>query len=262
MSAPSPVGPPAQRAARVLVVDDDALSCSVLSQMLRLLGLEAQTEASARRAVERARAEPFDLLMIDLSMPEIDGFELLRQVRAGRAGAPPAIAFSGRAGGDDRDRCASAGFSALVPKPVQLAKLQPAIEETLGTSAPGVIGTMQPRETTDAERLQAAALRLERTTPEQERFAPTAVEGFALRSAQAIDALRRAIDTHATAAAVLQAQLLDASARFLGARQLASCAAEVGARCADGQWAQARRQLREFEAQHQAVLAVLLRIDR
>jgi CheY-like chemotaxis protein/HPt (histidine-containing phosphotransfer) domain-containing protein len=251
---------------RVLIVDDDDLSAAVLAQLLRLTGFEAETETDARRAVERALAEPFDLLMIDLSMPEIDGFEVLRRLRQGEAaqrrGIVPAIAVTGLVGADDRARCLAAGFAGHLHKPVQMARLQAAIEHTLGTQT--VIGgdVIGGKTASDVERLRAAAARLQRLTADKDSFAPTAAEAFALRSAQLIDALRLAIDMRDEDAAIQHAQALDESARFLGARRLAACAAAVGTYCAAGDWPQARQELREFEHQHQAVLTVLLQIDR
>jgi CheY-like chemotaxis protein len=249
------------RARRMLVVDDDELSGAVQSQLLRLLGYETAVETDGDRAVERALGEGFDLLLVDLSMPRTDGFELLRRLRqreaAERRQPLPLVAVTGFTADQARERCRAAGFAGHVGKPVRLAELQRAIEDALGRATP-----TGPAYASDAERLRATAQRLGQLDRNEEGFAPTATEAFALRSAQLIDSLRRAIDAHDGTRAVHHLDALAACAEYLGASTLSAGATALRVLCGAGDWPQARRELTEFEHRHQAVLAVLFQIDR
>jgi two-component system response regulator PilR (NtrC family) len=73
-------------AARILVVDDEPSICDVLGISLRKEGYEVVTETNPRRALERFRSEPFDVVLQDLKMPEMDGIDLLREIRTAREG--------------------------------------------------------------------------------------------------------------------------------------------------------------------------------
>ena len=258
--------PVQRRAWRVLVVDDDAISAAVQSQMLQLMGYEASTETDSRRAIERASAEPFDLVLVDLSMPSMNGFEVLRRLRSleGQAQRPPLpmIAVTGMTSPESRARCLAAGFADHLSKPVLLSKLQEAIERVLDfATAPGTISARKTQ-AGDVVQLRATVQRLETMTPVKERFSPTVTEAFALRSAQLIDSLQRAIDNADRLQAVRHAQALDTNAQFLGASRLSAGAAALARHCEAGDWPQARQRLIEFEQQHQAVLTVLFQIDR
>ncbi|MEZ5653116.1 MAG: PAS domain-containing protein [Burkholderiaceae bacterium] len=70
------------RARRILVVDDDADVADMFAQMLKLLGQEVEVAHGARQAIERCEANPPEVVFIDLSMPDIDGSELARRLRA------------------------------------------------------------------------------------------------------------------------------------------------------------------------------------
>lgn len=73
--------------ARVLVVDDDARSCEIISEILRSAGFEAESLTSSPEAAERLNKEKFHAVFLDMRMPPPDGLELARQVRASRLNA-------------------------------------------------------------------------------------------------------------------------------------------------------------------------------
>jgi CheY-like chemotaxis protein len=258
--------PGKRRAWRILVLDDDELSAAVQSQLLQLLGHDSSAETSGSRAIERAATESLDLMLVDLAMPGLDGFEVLRRLRQSEAQtgrrALPLIAVTGFVSPEDRARCLNAGFADHLSKPVQLSKMQAAIESALGTCSPPGGSPAVGNSANDAERLRASAQRLGQMAQVEQRFSPTVTEAFALRSAQLIDSLHRAIDDGDREQAVGNAKALDANARFLGASRLSSSAAVVAQHCEAGDWPQARRCLLEFEHQQQAVLTVLLQIER
>jgi CheY-like chemotaxis protein len=109
---------------RVLVVDDDAETLQILTLALSAFGAEARPAASAAAALEEiSRASP-DVLISDIGMPGVDGFELMERVRALDAFAElPAIALTAYAGAEDGARAIQAGFDERAVKPADLPEL-------------------------------------------------------------------------------------------------------------------------------------------
>ena len=114
---------------RVLVVDNDEDARAVLVEVLEREGSEAYGAGSAAEALTLLRAVKPHVLISDLAMPDEDGFDLIRKVRASAsdaAAAIPAIALSGYASEEDRARALHAGFQRHLQKPVdpnQLARV-------------------------------------------------------------------------------------------------------------------------------------------
>jgi CheY-like chemotaxis protein/nitrogen-specific signal transduction histidine kinase len=124
-------------ATSVLLVEDDPDTLEFLARILRERGAAVTTASSAVEALELLEAECPGLLISDIGMPNMDGFELLRRVRSiYQASELPAIAITAFARSEDRDRALDAGFQAHLPKPVNLAALMAAIEKLRGTPAP------------------------------------------------------------------------------------------------------------------------------
>jgi two-component system CheB/CheR fusion protein len=114
---------------RVLVIDDAQANAEALAELLRFEGADATAESNAAAAVERARAEPYDVIVSDLAMPKMDGYEMLQQIRAGTLNAAtPAIAYSGYGGPEEAARSKAAGFDLHITKPVDLPRMLDAID--------------------------------------------------------------------------------------------------------------------------------------
>jgi signal transduction histidine kinase len=107
---------------RVLVVEDDADARSALRVVLELAGAETRVAGSADEAMAVMRADPADVVVSDIAMPDQDGYALVEKLRLlDRAGGRPllAIALTGHASGIDRERALLAGFDAHVGKPIE-----------------------------------------------------------------------------------------------------------------------------------------------
>jgi CheY-like chemotaxis protein len=111
---------------RVLVVDDERDTLDMLLAGLSQCGAEVTAAASAAEALAALEGGRFDLLISDVGMPDEDGYELLRKVRAlpaERGGRIPAVALTAYARTEDRLQALRSGFQMHVPKPVELAEL-------------------------------------------------------------------------------------------------------------------------------------------
>jgi CheY-like chemotaxis protein len=108
----------------LLLADDDPDSLEVLTYLIRQEGGTVRTADSAREALEVLLTWTPDVLLLDIAMPEIDGFALLATIRGvERLRDVPAVAVTAHAYERDRERCIEAGFAEHVPKPYDAERL-------------------------------------------------------------------------------------------------------------------------------------------
>ncbi len=119
---------------RLLSVDDEADASEVLKAALEQYGATVTTVASAAAALDILQREPFDVLVSDIGMPEMNGYELLRRIRTGDGSSReiPAIAVTGFAREEDRQRALQAGYRAHVVKPIEPDELAAAVRAAAG----------------------------------------------------------------------------------------------------------------------------------
>ena len=111
---------------KILVVDDEADTRELLRQGLEFCGATVSVAGSAAEAVAAITAETPDILISDIGMPGVDGYDLIRQIRrlpASKGGKVPAIALTAYTRTEDRLQALRAGYDMHVPKPVELAEL-------------------------------------------------------------------------------------------------------------------------------------------
>ena len=124
----------------VLVVEDDALNQAIVCGLLRHAGYRVSAVGDGLGALEALRRESFDLALMDWQMPDMDGLEVTRQVRAGAAGAAaqrlPIVALTANAFAEDRQACLDAGMNDFLTKPVLAAGLMATIERWTRRRAP------------------------------------------------------------------------------------------------------------------------------
>lgn len=123
---------------RILCVDDNATNRTLLAMLLRELGAEPILASSGEEAVERAAAETFDLILMDIMMPGMDGFETLRAIRnlPSPASRAPVAALTARIGQEDLAAYAAAGFDATLQKPIDVRELAEALARHVGPAEP------------------------------------------------------------------------------------------------------------------------------
>ena len=115
---------------RLLLVDDDTETASAFAALLQLEGALVATAHSGKGALALLERNHVDLLVCDVSMPGMDGYELVEQVRANpRLAQLPTIALTGYAGGADEQRARASGFDLTLSKPVSLDTLIAAAEQ-------------------------------------------------------------------------------------------------------------------------------------
>jgi PAS domain S-box-containing protein len=133
---------PATPPLHILVAEDNEFSARLLEQLLIRRGHRVRLAADGREALALASKGAYDLLLLDVHMPELDGFQVVRAIREGEQAAGghlPVIALTARSREEDRERCLAAGMDDFLTKPVPAARLYAAIDRLM--SAHGVSRT-------------------------------------------------------------------------------------------------------------------------
>lgn len=109
---------------RVLLVEDNEMNRDMLSRRLIKVGYEVAMAFDGAQGVEMAKAGPWDIILMDMSLPVIDGWEATRQIRATPGlDQIPIIALTAHAMAGDRDKAMDAGCSDYDTKPVEITRL-------------------------------------------------------------------------------------------------------------------------------------------
>ncbi len=104
---------------RILLVEDNIINQQVARELLENLGLLVHTVNNGREAITTLDHHDFDLVLMDLQMPEMDGYETTRRIRSqSRYAKLPVIAMTAHAMADERQQCLSAGMNEHIPKPI------------------------------------------------------------------------------------------------------------------------------------------------
>jgi two-component system sensor histidine kinase/response regulator len=114
---------------RVLVVDDNEVNRDVVAEMIRRLGHEVELAVDGASALALMAGRTFDVVFMDVQLPDIDGLEVTRRIRS-RGGRMPVVALTAHVSREDRDRCLAAGMTSMLTKPVSAAELAAAIDDT------------------------------------------------------------------------------------------------------------------------------------
>ena len=120
-------------ARKILIVDDDEMVLMALNELLKPVGYHVKTVSSGKEALNRIAEDCFDLLMLDIVMPEMDGFELCRRIREREDyRETPVVFLTAKSREGDRKEGMKAGANLFLSKPISPDKLLNVIADTLG----------------------------------------------------------------------------------------------------------------------------------
>jgi len=135
-----PAAHPPASGLRILVAEDNVVNQKVMLKLLERLGYRADLVANGREAVDAVNQRPYDVVLMDVMMPELDGLEATRIIcdRWPRGKRPRIIAATANALESDRQRCEAAGMDDFISKPVRVEDLQGALSRcNAGPNPPG-----------------------------------------------------------------------------------------------------------------------------
>lgn len=121
----------------VLLVEDNVMNRELMELRLTRSGFDVQTATDGVEALEQCESKIFDLVLMDLNLPDVDGWEATRRIREREVQNMhmPIIALSASATTEERDRALSAGCDAFVSKPVNMEKLLQEIHRFVGDTS-------------------------------------------------------------------------------------------------------------------------------
>jgi PAS domain S-box-containing protein len=121
---------------RILLAEDNPVNRKLAMTFLHRLGFEAEEVENGRQALETLAKDRFDLVLMDVQMPEMDGMEATRRIRTGQGGDHmdiPIIALTAHAMHGDRERCLRVGMSDYLAKPIRMAELSAKLQRWIQT---------------------------------------------------------------------------------------------------------------------------------
>jgi len=232
--------------ARVLLAEDNGVNQEVAVAMLEALGCRVCAVGNGREALDKLERTPFDLVLMDCQMPQMDGFEATRALRereAAAAGADPPkrlpiIALTAHAMAGDREECLAAGMDDYLSKPFTKQGLRSVLERW-ATSFTGKGGETSRR----TERPGGGAACLDRSALDKlgalAKGEPSAllsrvVETYLRSAGELVRSLRDALETSDSSAAARAAHQLKSSSAQLGAHRLSILCKELEAQTRKG----------------------------
>jgi CheY-like chemotaxis protein/HPt (histidine-containing phosphotransfer) domain-containing protein len=223
---PSPVAAP--RPASVLLADDNPVNTRLIVKTLEKHGHRVHCVSNGRDAVTSVTEQTFDLVLMDVQMPEMDGLDATRAIRHGEIGTSrrlPIVALTAHAMKGDREVCLAAGMDAYLTKPVRAEALLDVIERLTGSrsTSPPVPVALPEKTPLAAQPALDAVEALARVAGDRELLGEL-VDLFRTESTRVIEEMRRAIEvgdskTLERSAHKLRGSVASFSAR--GATQLA-----------------------------------------
>ena len=121
------------RPSRVLLVDDGESNRELIALLLRRAGVEVHEAANGAEALQQVEEHAFDLVLMDMQMPVMDGYTATEQLRQ-LGHSMPIVALTANAMQGDEDRCRAAGCSHFLTKPINIDRLLELLAETLGVA--------------------------------------------------------------------------------------------------------------------------------
>ncbi|MDB5943334.1 MAG: multi-sensor hybrid histidine kinase, partial [Ramlibacter sp.] len=245
---------------RILLAEDNEVNRKVALRMLKGFGYQADVAANGLEAVAAVRRQAYDVVLMDIQMPEMDGLEAARVILSERPSAqrPRIVAMSANAMREDTEAALAAGMDDYVVKPISVPMLQAALEKCGELKAAGRDKPAEAADVLDVSQLESFI----DLDPSGE-FLQGLIESFEANSRRCLAELRRAVDAGDAAATEAVAHQLKGTSAALGVRELNRRCVALEALAGNGTLQDAARLVdeceREFGAGRQALAQFLAR---
>lgn len=264
-AARKPVDPSRLRlAGHVLVVEDSAVNQMVTEGFLESLGCTVTCVSNGRDAIAQARTGLYDLILMDLQMPEMDGLMTTTLIRkaASASARIPIIALTANVSATHREECLRVGMDDFLGKPFTLAALAAVLEPHLSpakTHRTKVAAQAAPEASADHAVLDASAIAGIRAVSQhgQDSLLKRLVPVLARTSRQQLDAIRAALAQQDYETIRAQCHALKSGAGNLGATSLAAAARELESACQDPDFEKIQKLVAQLDHLHRSAMAAL-----
>jgi two-component system sensor histidine kinase/response regulator len=227
--------------ARILLAEDHAVNQSMVLRTLDRLGYHADSVSNGREAIEAVRRTPYDVILMDCQMPEIDGYEASREIRreSAKGRRVAIIGVTAHALEGDRQKCLDAGMDDYLSKPVMPEELAAAVARWLprenGAVAPAATDSAPAPERDAAESIDLALLdSLELSGAGGRDFLEELISVFLEDLGVRFRAMKAALNTHDAKSLALTAHALKGSCGHFGAKPLMELCGELETRARSG----------------------------
>ncbi|GAA0220939.1 hybrid sensor histidine kinase/response regulator [Cryptosporangium japonicum] len=229
--------PSPSAALRILLAEDNPVNQKVAQLLLAKLGQRVDTVANGAEALQAVQRVPYDLVLMDVQMPVMDGLEATRRIRSELPPErhPCIVAMTASVLVEDRNACSAAGMDDYLPKPVRAQDLHAVISRLTGRIVPGEhpVTADQSRDPAREEEIPDAIQRRIRdligptTDPEEQHFLAGMLRAFTTTGDQLLSEIDHALHTDDHQAALAGAHRLKGSAANLGLDDLAQALGDL-----------------------------------
>ena len=247
-----------ERPLRVLLAEDNAVNQKLAVRLLEKRGHQVQLVENGRQAVDAVRRQSFDVVLMDVQMPEMDGFAATAAIREAEQGSNrhlPIIAMTAHAMKGDRERCLEAGMDGYVSKPLTPEELFRTIENIF----PAANGHDHPPQ--PAQKKIWSRMRALRSAGGDAELLRELMETFCREEPKLLEAIRRAVDSQDARKLHVAAHTLKGSLATLGALAAREAAERLESLGAAGDVQSAREVLASLEDEMERLLPCLMDPD-
>jgi CheY-like chemotaxis protein/HPt (histidine-containing phosphotransfer) domain-containing protein len=219
---------------RILLVEDNAVNQQLALLLLQKLGYRADVAANGVEALEALQRQPYDVVLMDVEMPEMDGLEATRRLRERSPIGPHVVAVTANALQGERERCLAAGMNDYMTKPLRLEDLAAALSRSPRVDDGGAASTV------DVEVLRRLAASLGEGGGDAVRGL---IDTFRSHAPDLLASLRRGVEDGDREAVRVAAHTLKSNAAMFGASALAEVSKLVEASASGGTFDEDPRQV-------------------
>jgi len=212
---------------RILLAEDNVVNQKVASRILQVFGYSADLATNGLEVLEALESRSYDVVLMDVQMPEMDGLEASRRIcqRWPEAERPRIVAMTANAMQGDRDLCLAAGMDDYIAKPVEVRSLRAALERA-ASHKPSLAKQATPETHEPIDWNVLAGLRELQQEGEPDIIRKL-FDLFAADTPCRLAAIREAVESRNAAVLARQAHALKGSSAHLGARQMATLSATL-----------------------------------
>ncbi len=254
----------AARSVRVLVAEDNAVNQRLALKQLKKLGYHADAVANGKEVLDALQRLPYDIILMDCQMPEMDGYEVTERIRQSEKvssihskSAPYIIALTANALQGDRERCLAAGMNDYVTKPLHITELGSVLQRALLRTPPSARPSVETPGEEILDRAVIAGLR-ELREPGQPDPLAELIELFLKDARPRLEKMAAALGEKDVSTLAAAAHTLKGSASNLGARRLAGLCANLEKQAKAGELQEAADILLDVKSEFRRVEETLI----